>query len=529
MSTKYTTINGELFPYLDPKYAEMDNRITGKDFVYIMTQDIPEKLGKKLEDAQLVDVRLMTEARVLSMYPDDEMRTRYGTHYHSYFVHMKEQLPKTLFWIMNKQPRSITFIVNKIDAEIKLKTQLNMQNGVTTQIVIPETGYSCRVAPVCNKKKMDIFTKKYLCEQDAYVYEEVVDTITVQVPEETHVCHYAENPANITESYSFETEKVERAYYCPRALEAYGELFEVQEVQDTTDRSVCKTCPHHTIEIKMIEQQKVITKQVKRESDITKAMLEKAKRLQDYRKAVQDSIWDMVNFELKEQNLLDEWKMQNIYTMNTRAGFAINAQVTTVLEKYALDMKIPVTATLKVEDLNDPDTYNQMIRIIRKYAQPFGINVKLDDAEQDTMTYMPKHWMRKKTPQDIIPDSVVLKQEAKLINRMKKDSLVDLLNAYIQIDWYMSQPNPEEFYMPGYTTCECGQPIRKVTNAYYDAECDKLYDLDEHVSYKFDPIWGDNAYPVTVCPVCGRIHCYEDFESEDTSYEILEYKLDKEE
>jgi hypothetical protein len=444
MSTKYTTINEELFPCVNPKYGEVDNRITGRDFYLVMTMDMPANLSERLAKSGMIDIRDMAEARVFAEHPEDLELTSYGTHYHAYYVHMKDQLRKTYYWIANKQPRSITYFVNKIDGlkatdrtsdSMFSRVQNNMQNGVTSQIVIPETGYSCMVAPVCNKKTMDIFSKVYLCEQ---------------IPEDA-------------------------------------------------------------------------------DSELTKAMIAKAERLQDYRQAVQDAIYERINFELKEQGLIDEWKMQNIYTMQTRVGFAVNAQASAILGKYAEDFKIPVASALTIDDLRNPETYNEMIKVIRTYAQAFGINIKLEDSEQDTMTFMPKHWMRKKTPQDIIPDSVVLKQEAKISNKLKKDSIVDILNAYIQIDWYMSQPNPSEFLMEGYAFCgECGHPIRKVTNAYFNEMTGQRYSLDEYVAYKFDGAWGAEAIPVTVCSECNHVYYFADAQAvaEDASYEYLEYKLD---
>jgi hypothetical protein len=428
----YLTINNEMFPYENAQYSDTDIRITGQHLVHCFTPDVPERIKAKfaavyktetvvhpaefdcdfskrddscpchremdlavcqfcpnyimvkpvrtetkqvLVRPALIDIRDLAEIKVLEQYPEYNELTSYRTRKRGYYKLLNEQIRKTMYWAVNKQPASITFIANKIDGVTKSmdaitepgslysKIQTCIQIGVTVQVVIPETGYSCMIPAVTNKKLMPIFTKRFICEK-------------------------------------------------------YLEQYESGELQDVT----------------MI-------------ADI-EAVKAKVTRLREYRKDVQDAIWTQVNYALEPHK--DEWKCQNVYTLPTRMAFAVNKQAEDILFKYNEDFKdkIPVASQLTVETLyKKPELFEQMIEIISIYGPAFGVNVKLSEGEPDTMTFVPIHWMRKKTAADVITEAMALKQHQKALKAFQQAPLDELLRAYIQIDWYLSQTNPEEFYV----------------------------------------------------------------------------------
>lgn len=376
----YLTINNEMFPYENAQYAEVDSRITGKHFMLCLTPDVPTARIAAMKTGGVIDIQDLAEERILERMPHYTELTAYGTRRKGYWKHVKREIPRVLFWVMNKQPASITFITNKIDGmgrkadevtdtnSIYGKIQLNMQNGVTTQIVIPETGYSCIIPAVCNKKQMPIFTKHFMVEK-------------------------------------------------------YIELYEAEQL---TDSELLAAMP---------------------------SIYTKYGKLEDYRQEVQRNIWNNINFTLTNEGFIEEWKIENMYTAGTRVDFAIKAQTSDILHKYAQDFKIPSAQAMTVEDLYNPETFSEMLQIIQEYGPKYGVYVKTTERVADTMTYMPKHWMRKKTPQDIIPDSVIMKQILKTQQSLKRAPLNELLQAYIQIDWYMNQPNSAEYLVDGYHVC----------------------------------------------------------------------------
>lgn len=205
MSMKYANYNGELFPYEEPTYTdaqgivrqskEKDDRITDKHlFINMMPTDIPERYAVKLTG--IINVQDMAEAKVLKANPEYEELTMYNTRKAGYWKLVKAQTRKTLYWALNKQPASLTIFTNKISGigtteptaaytVYGLTTQTCMQLGVVTQIVNPDTGYVCRVEPVCNKKQLPIFTKQFICEKlySAYLNGELPEEFKDKVDE----------------------------------------------------------------------------------------------------------------------------------------------------------------------------------------------------------------------------------------------------------------------------------------------------------------------------------------------------------
>lgn len=411
--SKMLMINGEQFPMEKGQFGNTDTRVTGRHFVYVTSQDVSQTLANKIAASGLVDIRDIAEEKVLELYPEYQELTMYGTRRKGFYALLNAQIRKTLYWVINKQPGSLTIICDKIDGmkeytpnSVYGLVQLNMQSGVTTQVVIPATGYSCMVQPVYNKKKMELFTATFTCEKTVKLYEDgkLMDTTLI---------------AHIDEVYA------------------------------------------------------------------------KVERLQDYRQSVQNAIWDRINFELKEQGFVEQWKQQNVFTMHTRVAYAVNKQTELTLAKYAEDMKIPAANALTIEHLRDPKVYNQMLRVVSNYAAAFGIRVKTTEQTSDITSFIPHHWYR--DDNHTMTDSVMLRRAYNEQQSRQRDSLNDLLTAYIQVDWYMSQTDMENFLVDGYMLCE---------------EC-------RHIISKHDES----------CPVCGRKNS--EFIPDELSYEVLEFKVSR--
>ena len=172
--TKYTKIKGEVFPYEEAPYSDTYGAITGKHlYINMLPTEVPEPYAGKLSG--LVNVQDLAEAKVLREYPELDTWTAYGTRPKGYWALVRAQMRKTLYWAINKQPKSLTIFTNVISGleaaqptesyTVYGLTQLCMQLGVTTQIVIPATGYVCKIEPVCNKKQLPIFTGQFVCEK----------------------------------------------------------------------------------------------------------------------------------------------------------------------------------------------------------------------------------------------------------------------------------------------------------------------------------------------------------------------------
>lgn len=513
-------INGELFPYEQPKHGNSDTRVYHQHFYLCMTPymtqeqadeinaihnadklekhpivvaDPADLMVKKLKAQKVKDIREMAEEKVLADNPDYQELTSYGTRKKGYWAKVNQQVEKTLFWISNNQPGSITFIANKVDGiktsentfsepgSLFNKIQMYIQNGITVQIAIPETGYTCQVPPAANRKLVTVLNVefqvekawKYLYPATAILIEQLKkgDKTPVIIPEEDKIS----------------------------GCEAFVDEFN------------------------------------KGQLEFVNLMRDKLARLNDYRQAIESSIWTNVSLTL--QPFINEWKVQNSLTAPTRMGYALYSSTAEILDKYNQDLKVPAANQLTLDDLKDPAIYDEMIRSIKTYASAYGISIKTEGSSPDTMTFTAEHWMRKPAGVKELPASMVMKQHARAIQALNPDTLTDMLSAYIQIDWYNSQPNPEEFYVAGYMKCECGKPIREITTHYYDYSTDKLLNMDDYVQYEFQyehALFGTSrispASPVTVCPYCGHIHDAEDFELvEPMSYEALAYKLDRDE
>lgn len=409
---KTLQINGEQFPFENPQYNDMDRRITGQHLFYCFTSDVPESRVQKMLDQGVIDIRALAEDKILTDYPEYQELTYYGTRKRGYYALLNKQVQKTMYWALNKQPASFTMIVNKIDGLTRKedeptdpntvfgKIQLCLQLGVTVQLVIPETGYSCIIEPVCNKKQMDIFTKVFTCE---------------------------------------------------KYLQQYNE--------NTLERSL----------IPYIEDIKA-----------------KCLRLQEYRQAVQTEIWGLVNYAVAPYR--EEWKCENIYTLPTRMQYAVQAQTEQLLTTYAIDFNIKAEYALKLEDLQDPEVYQKMVDTVANYGPAFGMSVKTMETETEVTTYLPIEWLRNK-----IPESAQLKRAYLTQQSLRRAPLNELCNAYIQIDWYMSQEDVTEYLAEGYGICpHCGQILSR---------------RDEF------------------CPQCDVLN--EMFEPDAISYEVMSYRLSK--
>lgn len=373
---KYMNINGEIFPYEEPKYSDTHTLITGKHlFINMMPTEIPERYAVKLTG--IINVQDIAEDKVLRDNPEYEELTVYNTRKAGYWALVKAQTRKSLYWALNKQPSSLTIFTNVISGmgntgptepyTVYGLTQLCMQLGVVTQIVIPDTVYVCRVEPVTNKKQLPVFTKQFICEKLYQAYRD----------------------GTLPEEFKDQVEAIEAKY----------------------------------------------------------------KRLLDYRKTIQDSIWEQVNVRLSEYR--DEWKQQNLYTLPDRMAYAINNQVEDILLTYRRSFNIPASNALTLDDLRDPALYNKIMATVGRYAAPFGISVRVTERTSDFGTYTPKNWLR--DDKGTLTEAVLLRRALKQQQNMKPDTLNELLIAYMQIDYYLSLDDFSEFLAEGYSVCSCGE------------------------------------------------------------------------
>jgi len=377
---KYMKIKGEIFPYEEPKYSDTYRGITGKHlFVNMLPTEIPERYAVKLSG--LVNIQDLAEAKVLREYPELDTWTAYGTRPKGYWALVRAQMRKTLYWAINKQPASLTIFTNVVSGleaaqptesyTVYGLTQLCMQLGVTTQIVMPDTGYVCKVDPVCNKKELLVFSKQFICEE---LYQAAKD-------------------GTLPEEFQDQIEAIEAKY----------------------------------------------------------------KRLQAYRKEVQDSIWEQINVRLSEYR--DEWKAENLYTLPERSAYAINKQIEDILMAYRESFNIPARDALTLEDLLDLELQHKILTTVGRYAAAFGIDARVTEKVSNFGTYTPKHWLR--DDKGTLTEAVLLRRALKQQQSMRPDPLNELLIAYVQIDYYLSLGDFSEFLAEGYTQCACGDILSK--------------------------------------------------------------------
>lgn len=380
MTTKYTTIKGEVFPYKDSQWSDTYRGITGKHlFVNMLPTEIPESYAVKLSG--LVNVQDLAEAKVLREHPEMDVWTQFGTRPKGYWALVRAQMRKTLYWAINKQPASLTMFTNVVSGldststesyTVYGLTQLCMQLGVIAQIVIPDTGYTCQVAPVCNKKELLVFSKQFICEE---LYQAAKD-------------------GTLPEEFKPQIKEIEAKY----------------------------------------------------------------KRLQAYRKEVQDHIWEQVNTRLSEYR--DAWKAENLFTLSTRSAYAIDKQVEDILLAYRENFNIPARDALTLDDLKDPKLQHQMLSVVGRYAAAFGLEVRVTERVPNFGTYTPKHWLR--DDKQTLTEAVLLRRALRQQRSMQPAPLNELLTAYVQIDYYLSLGDFSEFLAEGYGQCAaCGDILSK--------------------------------------------------------------------
>ncbi len=378
---KYVKIRGEIFPYEASKYSDTFIGITGKHlFVNMLPTEVPERYAVKLSG--LVNVQDLAEAKILREYPELDTWTAYGTRPKGYWALVRAQMRKTLYWAINKQPGSLTIFTNVVSGldststesyTVYGLTQLCMQLGVTTQIVMPHTGYTCQVAPVCNKKELPVFTGQFICEK---LYQAAKD-------------------GTLPEEFKPQIKEIEAKY----------------------------------------------------------------KRLQAYRKEVQDSIWEQINVRLSEYK--DEWKAENICTLPERTAYAVNKQVEDILLGYKESFNIPARDAITLKDLLlDQELQHRITTTVGRYAAAFGLEAQVTEKVPNFGTYPPKGWLR--DDKQTLTEAVLLRRALKQQRSMQPAPLNELLVAYIQIDYYLSLPDFSEFLAEGYGQCAaCGDILSK--------------------------------------------------------------------
>ena len=376
---QYTKIRGEIFPYKNSQWSDTYRGVTGKHlFVNMLPTEIPERYADKLSG--LVSIQDLAEDKVLRDHPELDTWTAYGTRPKGYWALVRAQMRKTLYWAINKQPASLTMFTNVVSGldststesyTVYGLTQLCMQLGVTTQIVMPDTGYVCKVEPVCNKKQLLVFSKQFICEE---LYRQYID-------------------GTLPEEFQDQIEAIEAKY----------------------------------------------------------------KRLQAYRKEVQDHIWKQINIRISEYR--DEWQQQNIYTLPERMAYAINKQVEDILLGYQKSFQIPAANAITLEDLRDPELQHRILTTVGRYAAAFGLQARVTERVPDFGTYTPKHWLR--DDKGTLTEAVLLRRALRQQRSMQPAPLNELLTAYVQIDYYLSLGDFSEFLAEGYTQCACGDILSK--------------------------------------------------------------------
>ncbi len=381
MTTKYVKIRGEVFPYEEAKYSDTYRGITGKHlFVNMLPTEVPERYAVKLSG--LVSIQDLAEAKVLREHPEMDAWTYFGTRPKGYWALVKAQMRKTLYWAINKQPKSLTIFTNVVSGleatgptesyTVYGLTQLCMQLGVITQIVIPATGYVCKIEPVCNKKQLPIFTGQFICEE---LYRQYID-------------------GTLPEEFKDQTEAIEAKY----------------------------------------------------------------KRLQAYRKEVQDHIWEQVNTRLSEYR--DAWKAENLFTLPERMVYAIHKQTEDILLAYRESFNIPARDALTLEDLLDLELQQKILTTVGRYAAAFGLEARVTERVSNFGTYTPKHWLR--DDKQTLTEAVLLRRALRQQRSMQPDPLNELLTAYIQIDYYLSLGDFSAFLVDGYGQCAaCGDILSR--------------------------------------------------------------------
>lgn len=408
---KYIKLNGVVFPYEEPAYRDTNSLVTGKD-LWISYTSLSEKLQEKIAASGMVSVQSLAEARVLQQHPQYDTFTVYGTRPAGYWKEVKAQVPKTLFWALNKQPRSLTLFTNNMTGLGNDTGQYNqysivqfcLLHGVTVQVVYPETYYSVAIPPLYNKKKDSLFSKVFIAEK---LWRQHCENA---LPEEYQAC--------------------------------------IQE----------------------IHKKALILDQIRSEKNAV-LMTQLYEYLQEYR---------------------EEWAENNLLTLPERIAYATEATAQQILSVYNTQFEIPSHTQLSITDIKN--SLPQILEYINRYAPVFGLDVRTIDTSIGMHT-VPEHWrMYKRSPKQALRN-IIRKQLSR-----QTDTLNKILEAYIQLDWYMSQEHPEEFITDDYFRCECGEFIRKTTTHYWSPTSNELYDIS------VVQLCAGEIAPVIKCSGCGRLY-----------------------
>lgn len=375
--TKYVKIRGEVFPYKNSQWSDTYRGITGKHlYINMLPTEIPERYAVKLSG--IINIQDLAEAKVLREHPEMDVWTQFGTRPKGYWALVRAQMRKTLYWAINKQPASLTMFTNVVSGldststesyTVYGLTQLCMQLGVIAQIVIPDTGYVCKIEPVINKKELLVFSKQFICEE---LYQAAKD-------------------GTLPEEFKPQIKEIEAKY----------------------------------------------------------------KRLQAYRKEVQDHIWEQINVRLSEYK--DAWKAENLFTLSTRSAYAIDKQVEDILLAYRENFNIPARDALTLDDLRAPEMLHKILTTVGRYAAAFGLEARVTERVPNFGTYTPKHWLR--DDKQTLTEAVLLRRALRQQRSMQPAPLNELLVAFIQIDYYLSLPDFSEFLAEGYSVCVCGDVL----------------------------------------------------------------------
>lgn len=122
--------------------------------------------------------------------------------------------------------------------------------------------------------------------------------------------------------------------------------------------------------------------------------------------------------------------------------------------------------------LDDPEVQAAILRELIVWAPAFDINLKLFDGETNVMTYMSRSEMKpsKWSQRNTISDLQYIKKVYRTKQKLQKDQLNKLIEAYLQVCFY--KQHAEDFLSDRYYICECGHPVFKSADACI--YCDRL-------------------------------------------------------
>lgn len=212
--------------------------------------------------------------------------------------------------------------------------------------------------------------------------------------------------------------------------------------------------------------------------DIQQQVKDKLDILTETRDSFMRNIWIKINDELI--TLTEFYKIDKIDCIDEAITWYERYRAQEILYSYG--------AKISIYDLDKPNTFNKIIDFINKEGLQYGIHIKAEVTETTSNTYRRYHTNRKTI--------VSIKQS------LRRDSLPDILNAYIQLKAYKDleiEPDNDP------NVCKC-------------PNCGKVNTLKS--ARRNWELYND---PANYCTKCDT-ELPEGYDEE--SYEAMSYKLD---